>query len=152
MDRIDRVNEQIKREIGVIIQQELADPRLRFVTITNVDVSRDLRTAKVYFSALADGLSPKGDLWPSAEGSSPSGDLRPRGGGENSAAQAAKKALESATGIIRRRVGENVKMRYTPELHFIYDRSVEFGARVEQTLTEIHHDDTGKSPKRAAKA
>ncbi|MBI3616950.1 MAG: 30S ribosome-binding factor RbfA [Candidatus Omnitrophica bacterium] len=142
MDRIDRVNEQIKREIGVIIQQELADPRLRFVTITNVDVSRDLRTAKVYFSALADRL-------PSAEGS---GDLRPRGGGENSAAQAAKKALESATGIIRRRVGENVKMRYTPELHFIYDRSVEFGARVEQTLTEIHHDETGKSPKRAAKA
>lgn len=124
MDRIDRVNEQIKREIGVIIQQELADPRLRFVTITNVDVSRDLRTAKVYFSAL----------------------------GENSAAQAAKKALESAAGTIRRYVGGRIKMRYTPEFHFIYDRSVEFSARVEQTLTEIHHDDTGKSPKRAAKA
>ena len=145
MDRIDRVNEQIKREIGVIIQQELADPRLRFVTITNVDVSRDLRTAKVYFSALADRL-------PSAEGSSPSGDLRPRGGGENSAAQAAEKALESAAGTIRRHVGGHIKMRYTPEFHFIYDRSVEFSARVEQTLTEIHHDDTGKSPKRAAKA
>ena len=124
MDRIDRVNEQIKREIGVIIQQELADPRLRFVTITNVDVSRDLRTAKVYFSAL----------------------------GENSAAQAAKKALESAAGTIRRYVGGHIKMRYTPEFHFIHDRSVEFSARVEQTLTEIHHDDTGKSPKRAAKA
>lgn len=124
MDRIDRVNEQIKREIGVIIQQELADPRLRFVTITNVDVGRDLRTAKVYFSAL----------------------------GENSAAQAAKKALESAAGTIRRYVGGHIKMRYTPEFHFIYDRSVEFSERVEQTLTEIHHDDTGKSPKRAAKA
>ena len=137
MDRIDRVNEQIKREIGVIIQRELADPRLRFVTITNVDVSRDLRTAKVYFSALADRL-------PSAEGSL-------RGGGENSAAQTAKKALESAAGIIRRYVGGHVKMRYTPEFHFFYDRSAEFSARVEQTLTEIHHDDTGKSPKRAAK-
>lgn len=124
MDRIDRVNEQIKREIGVIIQQELADPRLRFVTITNVDVSRDLRTAKVYFSAL----------------------------GENSAAQAAEKALESAAGTIRRYVGGHIKMRYTPEFHFIHDRSVEFNARVEQTLTEIHHDDTGKNPKRAAKA
>lgn len=131
MDRIDRVNEQIKREIGVIIQQELADPRLRFVTITNVDVSRDLRTAKVYFSALADRL--------------PSG-------GENSAAQAAEKALESAAGTIRRHVGGHIKMRYTPEFHFIHDRSVEFSARVEQTLTEIHHDDTGKSPKRAAEA
>lgn len=124
MDRIDRVNEQIKREIGVIIQKELADPRLRFVTITNVDVSRDLRTAKVYFSAL----------------------------GENSVAEAAKKALESAAGTIRRYVGGHIKMRYTPELHFIYDRSVEFSARVEQTLTEIHHDDTGKNPERAAKA
>ena len=124
MDRIDRVNEQIKREIGVIIQQELADPRLRFVTITNVDASRDLRTAKVYFSAL----------------------------GENPAAQAAQKALESAAGTIRRYVGGHIKMRYTPEFHFIYDRSVEFSARVEQTLTEIRHDDTGKSPKRAAKA
>ena len=145
MDRIDRVNEQIKREIGVIIQQELADPRLRFVTITSVDVSRDLRTAKVYFSALAGRL-------PSAEGSSPEGTSVPRGGGDKPAAEAARQALQSATGIIRRRVGENVKMRYTPELHFIYDRSVEFSARVEQTLTEIHHDDTGKSPKRAAKA
>ncbi len=124
MDRIQRVNAQIKKEIGVIIQQELADPRLRFVTITNVDVSRDLRTAKVYFSAL----------------------------GENLAAQAAQKALESAAGIIRRYVGGHIKMRYTPEFHFFYDRSAEFSARVEQTLTEIHHDDTGKSPKRAAKA
>ena len=138
MDRIDRVNEQIKREIGVIIQQELADPRLRFVTITNVDVSRDLRTAKVYFSALADRLLPQGASRPS--------------GGENSAAQAAEKALESAAGTIRRHVGGHIKMRYTPEFHFIHDRSVEFSARVEQTLTEIHHDDTGKSPKRAAKA
>ena len=138
MDRIDRVNEQIKREIGVIIQQELADPRLRFVTITNVDVSRDLRTAKVYFSAPAGRLLPQGASRPS--------------GGDKPAAEAARQALQSATGIIRRRVGENVKMRYTPELHFIYDRSVEFSARVEQTLTEIHHDDTGKSPKRAAKA
>src|SRR3989338_1156673 len=107
MDRIDRVNAQIKREIGVIIQQELADPRLRFVTITNVDVSRDLRTAKVYFSAL----------------------------GESPAAESAKKALESAAGTIRRYVGGHVKMRYTPEFHFVYDRSAEFSTQIEQTLT-----------------
>ena len=123
MDRIERVNGQIKREISRIIHQELGDPRLQFVTILRVDVSRDLRTAKVYFSAL----------------------------GENSAAEAAKRALTSAAGIIRRYVGGNVKMRYTPEFHFIYDRSAEFSARVEQTLMEIHHDDTGKSPKCATK-
>lgn len=123
MDRIDRVNAQIKREISQIIHQELGDPRLQFVTILRAETSRDLRTARVYFSAL----------------------------GENSAAQAAKTALESAAGTIRRHVGGHVKMRYTPEFHFVYDRSAEFSARVEQTLTEIHHDDTGKSPKRAAK-
>jgi len=124
MDRIDRVNAQIKKEISRVVHQELGDPRLQFVTILRVEVSRDLRTAKVYFSSL----------------------------GDHSAAEAAKKALESAAGIIRRYVGGNVKMRYTPEFHFIYDRSAEFSARVEQTLTEIHHDDMGKSPKRAAKA
>lgn len=123
MDRIDRVNAQIKKEISRIIHQELGDPRLQFVTILRVEVSRDLRTAKVYFSAL----------------------------GESSAAQAAKKALESAGGIIRRYVGGHIKMRYTPELHFVYDRSAEFSARVEQTLTEIHHDETGKSPGRDSK-
>lgn len=120
MDRIGRVNEQIKREIGLILQRELGDPRLQFVTITGVEVSRDLRTAKVYFSAL----------------------------GDKPAAEAARQALKSATGIIRRCVGENVKMRYTPEFHFFHDRSVELSARVEQTLMEIHHDEMEKDPKR----
>ena len=124
MDRIDRVNAQIKKEISRIIHQELGDPRLQFVTITGVEVSRDLRTGKVYFSTL----------------------------GEKAAAEAAQSALMSAAGIIRRYVGSNVKMRYTPEFHFVYDRSAEFSARVEQTLMEIHHDETGKSPNRAAKA
>ena len=50
MSRIDRVNQQVKREIGKIIQQELGDPRLQFVTIIEVDVSRDLRNAKIRFS------------------------------------------------------------------------------------------------------
>lgn len=124
MDRIDRVNAQIKKEISRVVHQELGDPRLQFVTITNVDVSRDLRTGKVYFSAL----------------------------GEKPAAETAQKALMSAAKIIRRHVASNVKMRYTPEFHFVHDRSAEFSARVEQTLTEIHHDDTGESPRRAAKA
>ena len=124
MDRINRVNSQIKKEISRIIHQELGDRRLQFVTITGVEVSRDLRTGKVYFSTL----------------------------GEKAAAEAAQRALTSAAGIIRRYVGSNVKMRYTPEFHFIYDRSVEFSARVEQTLMEIHHDDTGKSPKGNSKA
>ncbi len=124
MDRINRVNSQIKKEISRIIHQELGDRRLQFVTITGVAVSRDLRTGKVYFSTL----------------------------GEQAAAEAAQKALVSAAGIIRRYVGSNVKMRYTPEFYFVYDHSAEFSARVEQTLTEIHHDESEKSPKRDSKA
>lgn len=119
MDRINRVNEQIKREISIIVQKELGDPRLQFVTITAVDVSRDLRSAKVYFSVL----------------------------GEKAAVEAGQNALKSAAGMIRRNVGARIKMRYTPELHFIYDRSIEFSTRVDQTLREIHDDETGKNPK-----
>ncbi|MBI5415240.1 MAG: 30S ribosome-binding factor RbfA [Candidatus Omnitrophica bacterium] len=112
MDRIKRVNEQIKREISEIVQRELGDSRLRFVTITGVEVSRDLQTAKVYFSVL----------------------------GEAAAVEAAHHALKSAAGMIRRLVGARVKIRYTPMLSFFYDRSIEFSARIENALTQIHHD------------
>ncbi len=112
MGRIDRVNQQVKREIGKIIQQELSDPRLQFVTITEVDVSRDLRNAKIRFSVL----------------------------GEAEQIQAAKDGLESAKGMIRKLLGQQMNMRHTPELFFIYDQSIEMSARIEETLKEIHDE------------
>ena len=54
MGRIDKVNQQVKREIGRIIQQELEDPRIQFVMITGADVSRDLRNGKIHFSVLGE--------------------------------------------------------------------------------------------------
>lgn len=116
MDRIKRVNEQIKREISEIVQRELGDARLRLVTITGVEVSRDLQTAKVYFSVL----------------------------GEAAAVEAAHHALKSAAGMIRRLVGGRVKMRYTPLLSFFHDRSIELSARIENALTEIHRGENEK--------
>ncbi len=110
MERIDRVNEQFKREIGQIVQKDLADPRLKFVTITAAEVSRDLQRAKVYFSVL--------------------------GGAQ--AAEAAHRGLEKASGMIRRLVGQRITMRYTPEIFFAHDKSIEMGARIEKTLKEIH--------------
>ena len=112
MERIDRINQQVKRELGRIIQQELSDPRLEFVTITEVDVSRDLRNARIRFSVL----------------------------GEESKAQAAQQGLEGARGVIRKLLSQSMKLRYTPELFFIYDQSVEMSVRIEETLKEIHDE------------
>ncbi len=112
MGRIEKVNQQVKREIGRIIQRELSDPRLQFVTVTEVDVSRDLHNARVHFSVL----------------------------GESSAVQAALEGLEGAKGMIRCELGKSMNMRYTPELFFIYDQSIEMSVRIEETLKEIHDE------------
>ena len=112
MGRIDRVNQAVKREISIILHGEIKDPRLQFVTITQVEVSRDLQHAKVFFSVLGD---------------------------EKSADQA-QEGLTSAKGFVRKLIGQRIRMRYTPEIDFFYDRSVEYGARIEQALGEIRHE------------
>ena len=112
MDRMDKINHQIQKEISLILQRELGDPRLKFVTITKAEVSRDLKFAKISFSVL----------------------------GNTQKLEDAKKGLEKAKGLIRKLVGESVKMRYTPQLFFVHDRSLEYSARIEETLKEIHHD------------
>jgi ribosome-binding factor A len=118
MARIERVNQQVKREIGVILQRDLGDPRLQFVTVTEVDVSRDLRNAKVRYSVL----------------------------GDSDQVSAAQKGLENAKGMIRRLLGQKVNMRYTPELLFSYDESIKISARIEETLKEIHDEHEGYHP------
>ena len=112
MGRIDRINQQVKREIGKILQRELGDPRLQFVTITEADVSRDLHNAKIHFSVL----------------------------GQEHEVQSAQQGLEGAKGMIRKLLGQSMNMRYTPELFFIYDKSIEMSARIEETLKEIHDE------------
>ena len=110
--RIDRVNHQMKRVIGEILQREFEDSRLTFVTITGVDTTKDLRHAKVYFSVL----------------------------GNAKQIEDAQKRLDHARGLIRRFVGQKLVMRYLPELVFVYDNSAEISARIEQTLQEIQDD------------
>ena len=109
MARIERVNQQLKREISLIIHQELTDPRLEFVMITQVDISRDLRYAKVFFSVLGSALQ----------------------------CETANEALDGARGLIRKLAGERIIMRHVPELGFIYDRPLEWSASIEETLKEI---------------
>lgn len=112
MSRMDRVNQQIKKEVSLVIQQELADPRLKFVTITEAKVSKDLRHAKVFFSVL----------------------------GKAKQVEDAEQGLESARGIIRKYVGQRMEMRHTPELFFVYDKTLEYSARIDETLREINDE------------
>ena len=107
--RIDRVSEDIKREIASIMR-ELKDPRIQgMLTVVNVEVSSDASFAKVYVSAI-DGIE---------------------------TAKLAVKGLVCATGFIRREVGKRLHLRKTPELKFIADDSIEKGMDIARTLGNI---------------
>ena len=112
MGRMEKINKQIQREISLILQRELADPRLQFVTITSAEVSKDLQHAKVTFTVL----------------------------GAAKEVEQAQRSLDGARGIIRKYIGQRIEMRYTPEIFFIYDESVERSARIEEKLKEIHDE------------
>lgn len=107
--RLDRVNQLIKEEISLILQRELKDPRLGFVSVTDVETSKDLRQAKVYVSVL--------------------------GGDEQWKASMA--ALTSARGFVRNWLRQHLDLRVTPELEFRPDRSMEHAARIQALLRNL---------------
>ena len=109
MSRQERVVEAIKKEVSLILHDELKDPRLGFVTVTRVEIAPDLRFAKVFYSVL---------------------------GKEEDYAKT-KAALDSALGFIRRQIAQRVKLRYAVELMFNEDRSTEYSVRIEEILNEI---------------
>ena len=103
-----RVAEQIQRELADLIRLELDDPRVGMVTLTEIEVSPDYRHAKVFFSTL-------GDVHQVA---------------------AATSALNHAAGFLRHELGQRVKLRSVPQLHFSYDESVERGIRISQLIEQ----------------
>lgn len=104
-----RVAEAMREEASAILRQ-LKDPRLGFTSITRVDVSRDLRHAKVFVSVL---------------------------GGEEER-QATMAALERARGYVRSELGRRIRLRFTPEIQFVLDRSIEYGDRIGRLLRQLH--------------
>jgi ribosome-binding factor A len=106
--RIERVNEQLKREIARIVVREVADPRVGAVTVTRVQAAPDLTFARVYVQLLGD----EADRKQSMEG------------------------LRAARPFIRTALGERVPMRRVPELRFEVDRSLEHVQRIEELLAE----------------
>ena len=112
MARIEKINHAIKKEISNIVLFEIKDPRLKLVTITHVEVSRDLQHAKVYFSFL----------------------------GNTKETKEAQEGLDSARGFIRRLVGQRIRMRYTPQIDFIFDKSIAYGIQIEQAIEKVKNE------------
>lgn len=108
--RIDRVSEDIKREIAAVVR-ELKDPRVagKLLTVVRVEVSSDASYAKVYVSAM-EGIE---------------------------TAKEAAKGLKSATGYIRREIGKRLHLRKTPELLFVADDSVEHGMNIVKMMDDL---------------
>jgi len=104
--RKDRVAEQIRRELAELIRTELKDPRVGMISITEVEVTADYAHAKVFFSTLA--------------------------GSEHVAE--VMTGLQKASGFLRRELGKRISIHMTPQLHFVFDQSLERGADLSQLI------------------
>lgn len=110
--REDRVGAQMRRELSALIPHEVKDPRLGMVTIQEVRVSRDLSHAKVFFTVM-----------------------------DQSRLKETTAILDKAAPFLRRRLGECMKLRSLPQLHFEYDTSIEAGARLSSLIERAVADD-----------
>ncbi|MBA4494374.1 30S ribosome-binding factor RbfA [Paenactinomyces guangxiensis] len=108
--RGSRVGEQVKKELSQILQQEIKDPRIGFVTVTAVEMSGDLQIAKVYVSVM--GTSEK--------------------------KQQTLAGLEKAKGYIRSEIGRRIHLRHVPELVFVIDESLEHSEHISKLLNDVN--------------
>lgn len=116
--RAERVGPLIQEVVAEILLRKLDDPRLKGVTITGVKMTPDLKNARVSFSLI----------------------------GDDDAIAAAAGGLESARGVFRRALRDNLDLRYLPELTFHYDRNLAHADRIDQVLKEIHRQDPDPNP------
>ena len=122
--RPERIGDQIRAELSTLLLRSVRDPALRLITLTHVQVSRDLRHARVYYTAPIDA-----------------------------SAIETKRGLRRAAPFLRSQLGKRVRLRHIPELTFVYDDSFEREQRIAQVLEEIHlsapaaqdNDDDGNS-------
>ena len=112
MGRPEKVAQAIKKEVSSIIHDELSDPRLGFITITHVELTKDLRLARIYFSVM----------------------------GSLTQMDKAREGIESAAGFIRRLIGERLKLRFTPEVIFKIDNSVEYSFDIAAKIDKIKNE------------
>lgn len=126
-----RVTESVKEAIASILETEIADPRLRLVTVTDVQLTHDLSHATVFYTTVDPSLV--------------SGDVRRSGGDRLADEDAVAEGLASASPRIRSLLGRQVRLKQTPELHFRSDPVAASAGRVEALLREVRSrsDDAG---------
>lgn len=112
-DRMKRINEACKEALGEILQEDIKDPRIGFVTVTKVEVTPDLHQAKVWISIF----------------------------GDQEEVEEAMQGLEKAKGFMRRELGRRVRMRYTPELKICQDRGAETSGRVQELIHDLGEEE-----------
>jgi len=113
--RSEKVADLIQKEVAQMLVKSIKDPRIGFVTITKVVVSEDCRFAKIYFSV--------------------AGTLAER--------ESSVRGLDSAKGYVRKELGRRLGLRYTPEIMFEFDPSIEYAIHMEELIQSIHR---GKEP------
>ena len=111
--RTQRLGLQIQHEISLILSRNLKDPRIGFVTVTGVELSPDLRHAKIFVSVMGGDAEKRESL----------------------------DTLNHAAGWIRHELGQRIRMKFLPEVVFRPDTSLEYGERIDRLLDEIHGDD-----------
>ncbi len=114
--RQKKIADQIKKQVSLIIDHKLKDPRKGFITITGVKISKDLRIASIYFTAL----------------------------GEKEQRERSQEAIDRGKNFIRSELAPNLKLRFTPELRFFYDDSLEYSEHIESLLKKIHSQNSDK--------
>lgn len=108
--RANRVAEQMRKEIGEILSQKIKDPRIGFVTVTDIEVTGDLQQAKVFISVLGDDKEKEDTLL----------------------------GLSKANGFIRAEIGQRIRLRKVPELMFELDEAHEHGNRIDSILRDLN--------------
>ena len=112
-NRPERVGHMIQQLLGELFARGMRDPRIGFVTITGVKMSADLREARVFWAVHGDEEQRKHTA----------------------------RGLENARGFLRQRIGAELKLRITPDLHFKYDEAIDRGERIEELIRLVHDED-----------
>ena len=120
MERTDRIEEEVKKVVSTLIDRELKDPRLDgLISVTKVSVTKDLKYCKIFVSMLGTKDTEK-----------------------------AMDALKSSAGLVRKTIGNKIRMHYTPEVKFELDDSMEYGAHIQNIINELgitHEEENDES-------
>ena len=112
-----RINSEVRKELGELIRNEIKDPRVSALTsVTEVEVAPDLKTAKVYISVLGDEEKQKSTL----------------------------EGLKSAMPFLRSKLAKIINLRNTPELRFLLDTSIEYGAKMSELIDKVKAAENGE--------